>query len=191
MPTDMEIITEYNLLKGELVRPETVRFSIIQVPYGIDASSRSKAKETADRLVREIGANTQKFDEIAARSAAANSGYMAGDAGFLPRNQEARNMVGQDLMNAAFSLRQGQVSTLIEGVQGYQIIKITENYAQKSLELGDIFQLGTRMTVRDFIGQQMLQMRQQEILVKATDELVTELRAGRTFQIMENNLTNL
>jgi parvulin-like peptidyl-prolyl isomerase len=188
VPTDAEIINEYNLLKGELVRPETVRFTMIQVPYGSDAASRSKARETADRLVREIGSNAQKFDEVAARSVAPNSGYMAGDMGFMPRTQEARSMVGQDFMNAAFSLRQGQVSSLIEGVQGFQIIKITENYAQKSLEIDDIFQLGTRMTVRDFIGQQMLQMRQQEVIGKASEELVTELRAGRSFQVMENNL---
>jgi parvulin-like peptidyl-prolyl isomerase len=191
VPTDAEIITEYNLLRGELVRPESVRFSMIQVPYGADASSRARARETADRLVREIGSNTQKFDEISARSVAPNSGYVAGDFGFLPRNQEARNTVGQNLMDAAFSLRQGQVSSVIEGVHGFQIIKITENYAQKSLEIDDIFQLGTRMTVRDFIGQQMLQMRQQEIIVKAGDELVAELRAGRSFQVMENTLQNL
>jgi parvulin-like peptidyl-prolyl isomerase len=187
-PTDIEVINEYNLLKGDLVRPETVRFTMIQVPYGADAASRSKARETADRLVREIGSNTQKFDEVATRSVVPNSGYVAGDFGFLPRNQEARNMVGQNLMSAAFSLRQGQVSSLIEGALGFQIIKITENYAQKSLEIDDIFQLGTRMTVRDFIGQQMLQMRQQEIIVKATEELIKELRTGRSFQIMENIL---
>ena len=188
VPTEMEIINEYNLLKAELVRPETVRFTMIQVPYGPDAASRSKARETANRLVREIGSNTQKFDEIAARSVAPNSGYMAGDAGFMPRSQEVRNAVGQNLMDAAFSLRQGQVSSLIEGIQGFQIIKVTENYAQKSLEIDDLFQPGSRMTVRDFIGQRMMEMRQQEIIAKATEELVNELRAGRSFQIYENNL---
>jgi parvulin-like peptidyl-prolyl isomerase len=187
-PTDAEIVTEYNLLRGELVRPDTVRFTMIQVPYGPDAASRSRARETADRLVREIGSNTQKFDEVAARSVAPNSGYVAGDFGFLPRNQEARNAVGQDLMNAAFSLRQGQVSSVIEGVQGFQIIKITENYAQKSLELDDIFQPGTRITVKDFIGQRMMEMRQQAVIVKATEDMINELKTGRSFQIMENNL---
>jgi parvulin-like peptidyl-prolyl isomerase len=187
-PTEAEIAAEYTLLKGELVRPETVRFSMILIPYGADAASRSKAKETADRLVREIGTNPTKFDEVAARSVAPNSGYQAGDAGYLPRNQEARNIVGTDLMNAAFSLRQGQISSLIEGFQGFNIIKITENYAQKSLELDDILQLGTRFTVKDFIGQRMLEHRQQAILAQATEELIRELRTGRSFQIIESNL---
>jgi parvulin-like peptidyl-prolyl isomerase len=187
-PTEAEVAAEYTLLKGELVRPETVRFSMIQIPYGPDAASRSKAKETADRLIREIGTDPTKFDDVAARSVRPNSGYQAGDAGYLPRNQEARNLVGTDLMNAAFSLRQGQISPLIEGVQGFNIIKITENYVQKNLELDDILQLGTRFTVKDFIGQRMFEQRQQAILAQATEELIRELRTGRSFQIIESNL---
>jgi len=187
-PTEQEITAEYNLLRTQLVRPQTVRFSMIQVPYGADSASRTRARELADRLVQEIGSNPSKFDEVAARSVAPNSGYQAGDAGYLPRNQEARSVVGLDFLNVAFSLTQGQVSGLIEGLQGFQIIKITENYAERSLQLDDIFQLGTRVTVREYIGQALLSQRQQAILAQASQELVTELRAGRSFQVFENNL---
>jgi len=187
-PTEQEIINEYNLLKSQLVRPDTIRFSMIQVQYGPDAASRTKARTLADSMVKEINSDPSKFDEVAARSVAPNSGYQAGDAGYLPRNQEARQLVGQAFMDVAFSLKQGQVSRLIEGQQGFQIIKVTENYASKSLELGDIFQLGARATVRDYIGQTLLNQRQQSILAQASQELVTELRTGKTFQIFENNI---
>jgi parvulin-like peptidyl-prolyl isomerase len=187
-PTEEEITAEYNLLRSSLVRPETIRFSMIQVPYGPDAASRTRARELANRLFQEIGSNPSKFDEVAARSIAPNSGYEAGDAGFLPRNPEARNVVGQEFMNIAFSLRQGDVSRLIEGIQGFQIIKVTENYGESSLGLDDIFQLGTRITVRAYIGQSLLSQRQQAILAQASQEIVIELRAGRAFQIYENNV---
>jgi len=187
-PTEAEILSEYNLLKSSLIRPETVRFSMIQIPFGHDASSRASAKELADRLAREIGTNASKFDETAARYITPNSGYTAGDAGFIPRTQEVRNLIGQALMDAAFSLRQGQVSALIEGTQGFHIIKVTENYAQKSLELDDILQLGTRNTVRDYLGQRLYEHRQQVVLAQASEELISELRTGRSFQIMEANL---
>jgi len=188
MPTDQEIQNEYILLRGKLVRPETIRCSMIQVSYGSDASARTKAKTLADSLVREINNDPAKFDEVAQRSVTPNSGYQAGDAGYLPRNPEARNLLGQTFMDIAFSLKQGQVSRLIEGKDAYQIIKITENYAEKHLELTDIFQLGTRMTVRDYIGQGLLNQRQQEAVKKASEEIVKELRTGKTFQIFENNL---
>ena len=188
-PTEQEILNEFNLLRGQLVRPDTVRFSMIQVPYGADAASRTRARDLANSLFREIGSNPSKFDEVAARSAAPNSGFQAGDAGFLPRNQEARAVVGQDFMNVAFSMRQGEVSRLIEGVQGFQIIKITENYVQKNLELDDVIQLGTRVTVREYIRQGLLSQRQEASVTQASQELVTELRAGRgAFQVFENNL---
>ncbi|MDR2965454.1 MAG: peptidyl-prolyl cis-trans isomerase [Treponema sp.] len=187
-PSEAEIREQYNLVKAQLVRPETVRFTMIMVPYGADAASRTAARQTADRLHREIGSNPSKFDEAVARSVAPNSGYQAGDAGYVPRNQEARSVVGQPLLDAAFSTRQGQVSNVVEGLQGFCIIKVTENHAQKNLELDDIFQLGTRITVRDYIGQAMYSEKQQAAVIQASEELVTELRSGRPFQVFENNL---
>ncbi|MDR1870012.1 MAG: peptidylprolyl isomerase [Treponema sp.] len=187
-PTNEEILSQYNLFKTQFVRPETVRFSMIQVPYGPDAASRVKAKELADRLFREIGSNPSRFDEVASRSQAPNSGYQAGDGGFLPRNPEAQSVVGTEFINTAFSMKQGEVSKLIEGIQGFQIIKITENYDMKNLELDDIVQLGTRVTVREYIAQALMNERQQAVLAKASQELITELRAGNTFQVFNQNL---
>ena len=188
VPTDAEIISTYNLTKAQFVRPDTVRFSMIQVEYGADAAAKTRAKELADRLFREIGSSASKFDEVVLRGQAPNSGYQAGDGGYLPRNMEAAQIVGQDFMNTAFSLKQGEVSKLMEGARGYQIVKITEMYSQRNLELDDIYQLGTRMTVRDYIGNVMLQERQMKVLSEATQELVAELRAGKTFQVFDKNL---
>jgi len=187
-PTDEEIRNQYNLLRAQFVRPDTIRFIMIQVPYGPDAASRSKARTLADSLVREINSNPSKFDEVAARSQAPNSGYQAGDFGYLYQNMESASVVGQEFMNIAFALKQSEVSKLIEGVPGFQIIKITENYSMKNLELSDVYQLGTRGTVKDYIGQMLFSQKQQTTLQQASKELVTELRTGRSFQIFENNV---
>jgi parvulin-like peptidyl-prolyl isomerase len=187
-PTNEEIQNTYNLMKAQLVRPETVRFSMIQVSF-TDAASQVKAKETADRLAREIGGDAAKFDEAVIKGQVPNSGYQAGDGGYLPRNTQAQQIVGAEFMNTAFTLKQGEVSRLMENAKSYQIIKITETYGQKNLELDDIFQLGTRMTVRDYIGNSLLQERQETLIQQATQELVTELRTGNPYQIIENNLS--
>jgi len=187
-PTDAEITEQYNLAKAQFVRPETVRFSMIQVPYGPDAASRAKARDLANSLLKEIGSNPSKFDDVVTRSHAPDSGYIAGDGGFLPRNHEAQNVVGQDFITTAFSLKQGEVSKLIEGNPGYQIIKVTENYSMKTLELDDVIQPGSSIRVRDYIKQALMNERQQSILAKASEELVTELRKGNPFRVYENNL---
>ena len=187
-PTENEITSNYYLYQTQFVRPATVRFSMIQVPYGADAAAKTRAKEQIDRLAREIGSSPAKFDEVVLRGQSPNAGYQAGDGGYLPRNPEAAQVVGQQFFDVAFNLKQGEVSRVIEGAPGYQIIKITETYAMKSLELDDIFQLGSRMTVREYIGNTLLQERQLEALQAASQELVSELRAGRTFQVFEKNL---
>jgi parvulin-like peptidyl-prolyl isomerase len=188
-PTEVEIRDTYNLYRTQFVRPDTVRFSMIQVAYGSDAAAKTRAKTLIDSLTKEIGSSPSKFDEVVLRGQSPSAGYQAGDGGYLPRNPEAVQAAGQEFVNTAFNLKQGEVSKVIEGLRGYQIIKITETYAMKSLDLDDIFQLGSRMTVREYIGNTLLQERQMEVLQKATQELVTELRAGKTVQIFENNLT--
>jgi parvulin-like peptidyl-prolyl isomerase len=187
VPTEDEIRNAYTLAKAQMVRPETVRFSMIQVAY-TDAASKTKAKVVADRLAREIGTNPSKFDENLVKGQTPTADFKAGDGGYLPRNAQAQQVVGAEFMNVAFTLRQGEVSKIIEGARGYQIIKITETYEQKNLELDDIFQLGTRITVRDYIGNSMLQEIEQATIAKATQELVTELRTGNPYQIMEANI---
>jgi len=187
-PTDTEITEQYNLIKSQLVRPETVHVFLIQVPYGADAASRAKARDLANSLIKEIDSNPSKFDDVVTRSHAPNSGYQAGDLGLVPRNPEAQNVYGQNLINTAFNLKQGEVSKLIEGTQGYQIIKITENYSMKNLDLDDIIQPGSSVRVRDYIKQAIMNERQQAILAKASEELISDLRKGNPFRIYENNL---
>jgi parvulin-like peptidyl-prolyl isomerase len=161
---------------------------MIQVPYGADAAARTKARELANSLLKEIGSNPSKFDEVVAKSHAPNSGYIAGDGGFIPRNHEAQSVVGQDFINTAFSLKQGEVSKLIEGNPGYQIIKVTENYTMKNLELDDIIQPGSSIRVRDYIKQALLNERQKAILAKASEELISDLRKDKPFRVYDNNL---
>ena len=189
VPTEEEISNTYREQKANFVRPETVRFSMIQIPYGADAAARTKAKTLADRLIREIGSEPTKFDEAVLRGQSHNSGYQAGDGGLLPKTDQVQQLLGQAFVTAAFSLKQGQVSRLIEGNPGYQIIKITETYGKKDLALDDIYMIGTTLTVRDYIGNVLLQQRQQTILAQASQELVSELRTGKTYQVFESNLT--
>jgi parvulin-like peptidyl-prolyl isomerase len=188
--TDEEIRNFYALQKSQLIRPDTVRVSRIYVPF-TDAASKARAKELADRLFREIGSNPAKFDEAAAKGSALNSGYKAGDAGYLPRTPQGLQRVGAEFLNTAFTLKQGEVSKLIEHVDGYNIIKITETYEQKNLELDDIVQLGETLTVREYFRMGLLQEKQREI----RDQMVVELRKDKgnppvpPYKILDNNLT--
>lgn len=187
IPTEEDIRNHYNLIKSQLTRPDTVRLSMIQVPYGADSASKARAKELVDRLFREISSDPSKFDEAVIRAQAQGSGYQGGER-TLGRNLQNLQMVGEEFMNIAFSIKQGEVSKIIEGINAYQIIKVRDSYPQKNLDLDDIYQIGTNMTVKDFIGNGLLQSRTAEVREKALKELSDELRKGNPFRIIEANL---
>jgi parvulin-like peptidyl-prolyl isomerase len=97
-------------------------------------------------------------------------------------------VVGAEFLDVAFNLKVGEVSRILENSQSFQIIKVTELHGQKLLELGDLYQLGGRATVGEYLGNRLLQERQAKVIDTATKELVDELRAGKTFQVFEQNL---
>lgn len=187
-PTEQEIVNAYNLNKSQFIRPDTVRFSMIQVPFGADSAAKAKAKELIESLNREIGSNPSRFDEAVQKGQTPNSSYQAGEGGYLPRNPLAQQRAGENFINAAFSMKQGEVSRVIEGLRSYHIIKITESLPMKALELDELVEPGSRVTVRQFIAANLFQQRQQEVLGRASQELIVELRAGNSFQVMNNNL---
>jgi parvulin-like peptidyl-prolyl isomerase len=193
-PTEADVLTEYKLRETQFVRPRTVRFSMIEIPYGSD---KAKAKALADRLVRDISGNPAKFDEAVVKGQAPSAEYRAGDGGYLPMIPQAQAAAGKDFIDTAFSLKQGEVSKLIENARAYQIFKITESYEKKDLELEDLYQLGgvrtpdgrvVNLTVKDYIYNVLFQQRQAEAMDKASQELVVELRRGNPFTVDEKLL---
>jgi parvulin-like peptidyl-prolyl isomerase len=186
-PTEEDIIGYYNANRTEFTRPETVRFSMILVKFG---DNRTESRSRIDRLAVELGGNAQKFDEAVMKSRAAGStlGYQGGDAGYLPRNAQSMQVMGTELVNLAFTLRVNEVSRVLETPQGFVIVKVTETYPIKILEMDDVYQLGYGLSVHDYIGRGILQMRQQQTLARIQQELVAELRTGNPFQIIEANL---
>lgn len=190
-PTEAEIKSTYELSKAKLVRPDTVRFSMIFVPRVEGADAQKKARELAEKLAAEVGKNPGKFDEVALRGNLPNSGFQAGDGGYIPKSSEAQKVVGTEFLDTVFALKVGEVSGLLENQKGFQIVKVTETYMQKTLELTDLYQLGGRGTVREYIGNMLYQQKQQRVLKQATEELIAELRSGKPkppFEIKETNL---
>jgi len=179
----------FELTRTQFIRPEMVRISMIMVPYGPDAASRTRARQQADTLAREIGGNAANFNAAVVRSQATNSGFQGGEFGFMPRTLDAAERMGQEFVNVAFSLRIGEVSRVLPGPMGYQIIMVTESHAMVNLGLDDVIQPGSPVTVRAYIANVMARQRQEEAIGRAANAMHTSLRAGgRTFQVFEANL---
>ncbi|MDR2069568.1 MAG: peptidyl-prolyl cis-trans isomerase [Spirochaetaceae bacterium] len=189
-PTDAEIQDTYNLYKTQFVQPDTVRFSYIQFPLnsGAAAAEKNRARESAERMLRDIGSSAAKFDEAVIRGQTQGAGYISEEGRYLPRNPQLLDSVGQDFLSIAFSLPQGAISGVIETPQGFLIIKVTGSYEMKTLSLNDVLlQPGPPMTVREQIAGTLTQQRLQEATLKAQEELIAELRARRNAVTIREN----
>jgi parvulin-like peptidyl-prolyl isomerase len=186
-PTEAEIKKFFEDNQAQMfTRPQTVKLSALQIVYGAD---KFKAKEQADKLAKDIGSNGDKFDEIAMKGKLPNSAYKSSDDFYLPRDDQGREAVGNEFFDAVFALKRGDISKVISGNEGYYLAKIVNIYPPIVMSMDDIYRLGFPVSVHDYIGMALSRQREQDVLKKATEELVADLRAGgKTFRIFENNL---
>jgi parvulin-like peptidyl-prolyl isomerase len=183
-PTEAEIVKRYNYTKVRLVRPDTVSVTLIEVSQG---TNKVGAKTIADRLVREVGNDPAKFDQVALRGQAGNLDYKTQAGIYVGMTLETLQQTGDQFMDIAFGLKQGEVSALIEG-QGilnrgsmaYQLIKVTARYPFTApLQLDDILDFSSPGTVRESIRQTIQAERMQTNYSNAAQELAADLRKER------------
>jgi hypothetical protein len=208
-PTAQEVQNQFNNQRLHFVRPETVEFVAIQIPFGEDAAAKTRARQRGEALIREIGSRVSVFDRLVDEATSPNANYHAGP-GSLPRIPEIINeLFGTEFINVAFNLNQGQVSRLIETRNDYLIIKVTRNLEQRNLSIDDpvpphlLLQAGIlppqlflqagldqrlSISIRDFITRVTTLQAQQLAEMRAQEDLITEFRTGRTFQIFEDRI---
>jgi DNA-directed RNA polymerase specialized sigma subunit len=189
-PTDQEIEKEYELNSTELIQAETLEFSAIVFPVANDAE-KNKRLDEANRMAREINGSPESFDEKLQKGRAANAGYNVAPRSIIQKNAASQQRAGQAFMDEAFALAQGKVSKVLEipsgQARGYYIIKVVHKYPKKFLMLDDTH-LGYGDTVRNMLKEAIMQRRQQEIIIKAQQEVIDELRKGKPYKVFEENL---
>ena len=167
-----------------------MQFASVLVPF-TNQSSRAAARTEIDRISRDIAKNANKFDEYVQRGQASGLSYRSTTAGILKKNAQARSEAGIDFINGAFALNQGTVSDVLEipegSAAGFYLIKITAKYPLRFLGLDDII-MEFQQPVRAYIRAELQNQRQQEVLLKAQQETVVELRKGNPFKIFDSNL---
>jgi peptidyl-prolyl cis-trans isomerase D len=98
---------------------------LVKVDKSAPAEERAKAKAKAEALLAEVKKNPGNFAEIAKKNSDDKaSAQRGGDLDFF--NREA--MV-KPFTDAAFSMKEGEISGLVETDYGYHIIKVTGAHA--------------------------------------------------------------
>ena len=122
--SDAELQAFYEQNKAQFSETEQRRASHILIAAGADAdaAAKSAAKEKAGKLLAQLKSAPGSFAELAkANSADTGSAEQGGDLGFF-----ARDMMVKAFSDAAFALKEGEISELVESEYGFHIIKVTD-----------------------------------------------------------------
>jgi peptidyl-prolyl cis-trans isomerase C len=165
--SDEEIKKFYDENRDRLGEEPQVKASHILI--GVDASAtpevKAKAKEKAEALLKELKAG-KDFADVAKTSSTCPSKEQGGDLGFFGRGQ----MV-PEFEQAAFALKPGEMSGVVETQFGYHIIKLTGKKGGEAPKLEEL-----KEKIAAFLKGQKTQ--------KAVFDYVTNLKKEAKVEIM-------
>ena len=132
--SDQEIKTFYESRPGLFKQPEQVRASHILIKVEPQADESQKA--TARKRIEEIQQRLQKGEDFAALAqefSQCPSSAKGGDLGYFRRGQMVK-----PFEEAAFALKPGEVSDVVETKFGYHLIKVIEKKPETTIAFEDI-----------------------------------------------------
>ncbi|HON88359.1 MAG TPA: SurA N-terminal domain-containing protein [Spirochaetia bacterium] len=179
-----EILKAYEMYRYKLVRPDTVRISFLYYPFKEKTDAeKKKAYELMRGLLTKLQKNQETFDSLRLKSQ--EDGYLANkDSVYFEKSDLFMQQFGKQVYDTVFSLKEKEMSGIIETETGLWIIMRYEFYPQKQLELTDNMKIGQTGTVQDYLGQLLLQQRQTEFMQKVLSELFEKLRKQAEIKII-------
>ncbi len=159
--TDLEIEDYYKKHIAVYQEPEQVRAKHILIKPDND---KKTAKTKIEDILKEIKTG-ENFEELAKKYSACPSKTQGGDLGFFER----RKMV-KPFEDAAFSLKPGEISNIVETQFGFHIIKLEEKKEAKTIPLTEV-----KAGINDAIYNQKLKEEAEKIAKSKADEIYEKM----------------
>jgi parvulin-like peptidyl-prolyl isomerase len=188
-PTADDILKAYDLAKASLVRPDTIRISVIYADTkGKSDSDIAKSKDLMNGISTALKSNPSKFDEYVLRAGDA-AGYKAIPSLYLEKTPQSKSIFGDDFFTTAFQTKTGEITSVIQTPAGFRIVRVNEFIAQKQLTLSDTVPGNQNLTVQEFLAMQLASEKEQSFLNRMESDLIDSLRKEATIKVYTENLT--
>lgn len=158
--TEADIADFYKKNPQFFMQPEAVRASHILLKADTP-EAKTAAKAKAEDLLKQIKGGAD-FAALAKQHSNDGSAASGGDLGFFPRGQMVK-----PFEDAAFALKPGEVSNVVESEFGYHIIKSGEHRDARTVPLAE---------VSDRIAQALRQQKQQQLAQEFVQSLKTKAK---------------
>lgn len=125
-PSDAELKKYYddNIQRYRTEAEVRASHILVNAPKDASAADKAKAKQKAEELLAQVKAHPDQFAQIAQKNSDdPGSASKGGDLGYFARGQIAG---GKAFDDAAFGLKKGEVSNIVESDFGYHIIQATD-----------------------------------------------------------------
>ena len=132
--SDAEVKAFYDKNPDAFNQPEQIRAShiLITVDPKASAADKKKAKEKIEALLKQIKAGID-FAKLAKEQSGCPSSKQGGDLGYFGKGQMVK-----PFEDAAWALKPGEVSGVVETQFGYHIIKLSEKKPASKMALDDV-----------------------------------------------------
>jgi len=169
---DADIAKFYAENKSKFEVPPMIKASHILIkPKDDSEAAKKEAKAEAEKLLADIKAGKITFEKAAEEKSACPSGKQKGSLGEFPRGE-----MDADFDNAAFALKVGELSGVVQTQFGYHIIRKDGEKPGKSFGLGDKPE-GQTITIKEIIEKYLHNQKVQKAI---NDQLAT---AKKTFKV--------
>ncbi len=156
----------YEQNADKFTRPESVKAShiLIGTDQKMSADDKKAAREKAEKLRKEVAGGAD-FAALAKGNSTCPSSQQGGDLGFFGKGQ----MVPA-FEQAAFTLKPGEISEVVETQFGYHIIKVTEKKAAEKVDFKEV-----RTRIEDYLKNQKVGAAVNEYLAEARKNAKVEV----------------
>lgn len=132
--TDADVKAFYEKNPETFTRPEQIRASHILITVDAKATEadKKKAKERVEALLKQVKAGVD-FAKLAQEQSGCPSSKQGGDLGYFGKGQMVK-----PFEEAAWSLKPGEITGVVETQFGYHIIKLSEKKAASKIKFEDV-----------------------------------------------------
>ncbi len=187
VPSDSEIRAQYEVSKAQLVQPDMLQIFAVSVLKQGDAQA---AEARVNSLYNDLKNEKTTIADLKTKSQAPNSGFQAGEGyvGMNPASAQQLGFTPQEL-TTFFNDGEGTYSDIKENQIGYQFYYILEKHPQKFLELSDVVQPGSTVTVYEYIRNGLGQSKQMQVYTQLKNSLAQSLRTSANFKMEKSGST--